>query len=195
MRSVNGDGQSHYEVLGVTPDASVDRIKKAYLAAAREAHPDHHTDSDGGRGRAEIRMRRINEAWATLSDTDERSRYDRDRLRSVGGRTVPGRAFHAASAAHEAPFRPVDERDDGAEEGFDERDDRPITDSALPRWLTMTPVVLLLGGFAGLLFGAIVGSGGVMALAIVFVVISGILFLVAAPLVALGRAARGDRRR
>ena len=40
---------------------------------------------------------------------------------------------------------------------FDERDDRPITDSRLPRWLTMLPVCLVIGGLLSLVFGAFVG--------------------------------------
>lgn len=192
MRRVSGAAKSHYEVLGVTPDASVDRIKKAYLAAARDAHPDFHTDDDVARMHAEDQMRRINAAWAVLSDPDERSYYDRQRLAADRAPQRPGPAFHAGSAGHEAPFRPLFDED--VEEGFDERDDRPITDSSLPRWMTMAPVVLLGGGFGGLLFGAILGSGNMMVLAIISMVVSGVLFLVAAPLIALGRAARADRR-
>ena len=46
-----------HDVLGVTPDASMAEIKKAYLAAARQAHPDFHNQSDAAQLAAEERMR------------------------------------------------------------------------------------------------------------------------------------------
>ena len=66
----------------MTPDASMSDIKKAYLAAARDAHPDFHTQADGARQAAEERMRELNAAWAVLGDVDERSWYDRQRLQA-----------------------------------------------------------------------------------------------------------------
>lgn len=59
---------SHYEVLGVTPAASGEELRRAYLAQARRHHPD-----TGGDAAA---MTRLNEAWAVLSDPVQRRRYD-----------------------------------------------------------------------------------------------------------------------
>ena len=185
---MSGDLPKHYDVLGVAPEASMAEIKRAYLSAARGAHPDLHHDTEQDRQGAEDRMRRINQAWAVLGDVDERAAYDRQRMRDAPPR--PGPRHHRARHSG-AGFRPFD---DGPDPGFDEEDDRPITDSALPPWLAMAPAVLLVGGFVGLLFGAIVGAGSVMTLGIVSMVVSGALFLVAAPIVALGRAIRGERR-
>lgn len=162
-------------------------IKRAYLAAAREAHPDLHHETEGARQGAEDRMRRINQAWSVLGDVDERAAYDRHRLRDTPPRPGPR---HHRDRHSGAAFRPFD---DGPDPEFDEDDDRPITDSALPQWLALAPAGLLVGGFVGLLFGAILGAGSVMTLGIVSMVVSGVLFLVAAPLVALGRAIRGER--
>ena len=36
--------QDPYKVLGVSPDASQDEIKKAYRRKAKENHPDLHPD-------------------------------------------------------------------------------------------------------------------------------------------------------
>ncbi len=163
-------------------------IKRAYLAAARVAHPDLHNDSEASRRAAEDRMRRINQAWAVLSDPDERSAYDRQRLRESPPQ--PGPRHHRVRHSGEA-FRPFD---DGPDEEFDEADDRPITDSALPRWLAIGPAGLLFGGFAAILFGAILGAGRIISLGIVSMIAAGVLLLVAAPIVALSAAIRGERR-
>ena len=181
-------GSKHYQVLGVAPEASMAEIKRAYLAAARTAHPDLHNETESSRRAAEDRMRRINEAWAVLGDPDERAAYDRERLRDSPPR--PGPRHHRARHSGDA-FRPFD---DGPDDEFDDADDRPITDSALPQWLAMGPAILLVGGFAAILFGAVLGAGGVMSLGIVSMLVSGVLFLIAAPIVALGRAIRGERR-
>jgi hypothetical protein len=50
---------SPYEVLGVSPSASPEEIRRAYLALARRHHPDAGGSAD--------QMRRLNEAWAALS--------------------------------------------------------------------------------------------------------------------------------
>jgi hypothetical protein len=52
---------SPYEVLGVSPDASPEEIRRAYVTLARRHHPDA-----GGRDED---MRRLNDAWAALSST------------------------------------------------------------------------------------------------------------------------------
>jgi molecular chaperone DnaJ len=62
-----------YEVLGVSRDASVDEIKKAYRKMAIQYHP----DKNPGDAEAEERFKEIAEAYAILSDQDKRARYDR----------------------------------------------------------------------------------------------------------------------
>ncbi|MEM9710703.1 MAG: J domain-containing protein [Actinomycetota bacterium] len=64
---------THYDVLGIGPDASHDVVRRAYRALAREVHPDHHEGDDAGAGAA---MARLNEAWAVLSDPERRAHYD-----------------------------------------------------------------------------------------------------------------------
>src|SRR4051794_30942260 len=59
---------THYDVLGVAVGASRADIHRAYLALARRHHPDAGGD--------EATMRKINQAWAVLSDSSRRRRYD-----------------------------------------------------------------------------------------------------------------------
>lgn len=60
-----------YEVLGVSPDASQEEIKRAYRALARRHHPDVSGDPE-----AEHRFKEINLAYQTLSDPAKRRQYD-----------------------------------------------------------------------------------------------------------------------
>ena len=62
-----------YEVLGVTPDADADEIKKSYRKLARESHPDANPDDP----QAEARFKDLSAASEILSDPDKRARYDR----------------------------------------------------------------------------------------------------------------------
>ncbi|MEO0492017.1 MAG: J domain-containing protein [Actinomycetota bacterium] len=179
----------HYEVLGVTPDASMSEIKKAYLKAARDAHPDFHTESETARLSAEDRMRDINAAWAVLGDVDERSYYDRQRLRAERGQRPTG-GFQASTTAGQT-FRPFDLSDDD-EDSFDERDDRPITNSSLPRWFQLMPATLIVGGFVSLAFGALVGILVLVTLGLISMLLGGLSFMIA-PIIAVGMAARSER--
>ncbi|GJM37514.1 MAG: hypothetical protein DHS20C19_08810 [Acidimicrobiales bacterium] len=181
-------GDAHYRELGVDPSASAAEVRRAYLSLARDAHPDFHTGSESGRRRAEERMRRINAAWAVLGDVDARADYDRARLRGT-----PRPTFHAASHGSvdgADPWRPFDE---GDPLGFDDRDDRPITNSALPSWMKTVPALGILFGLAALISGALVGFEGLALIGLYLVLLSIGLFL-AAPLVALSMSRSQDRR-
>lgn len=72
--------RDYYEVLGVDRDASDADIKRAFREKARMYHPDINPDNAG----AEDRFKEINEAYAVLSDTRTRSRYDRYGFSAVG---------------------------------------------------------------------------------------------------------------
>jgi curved DNA-binding protein CbpA len=60
-----------YDVLGTSPDASGDELRRAYYRGARLSHPDLHPGCD-----ASEPMRRLNAAWTVLGDPDQRRRYD-----------------------------------------------------------------------------------------------------------------------
>ncbi|UCF68842.1 MAG: molecular chaperone DnaJ [Acidobacteriota bacterium] len=66
-------GKDYYNVLGVERDASADQVKKAYRRRALELHPDRNPD----RADAEERFKELSEAYAVLSDPQQRARYDR----------------------------------------------------------------------------------------------------------------------
>ena len=65
--------RDYYEVLGVSKTASEDEIKKAYRSLAKKYHP----DMNPGDKEAEVKFKEVNEAYAVLSDSDKRSKYDR----------------------------------------------------------------------------------------------------------------------
>lgn len=69
----------HYEVLGVSRDASEDEIKKAYRKLARELHPDVNPDPT-----AAERFKLVTHAYEVLSDANSRSAYDRGGSQGFG---------------------------------------------------------------------------------------------------------------
>lgn len=68
---------SHYDVLGVSPNASQDEIRSAYLRRAKFLHPDAHPGAtDAMVAELNRAMGALNEAWDVLGDPDSRARYD-----------------------------------------------------------------------------------------------------------------------
>lgn len=70
-----------YATLGVPKDADQAAIKKAYRKLARELHPDQNP----GDAAAEARFKEVGEAYAVLSDPEQRSQYDAIRAMAGGG--------------------------------------------------------------------------------------------------------------
>ena len=75
-----------YAVLGVTKDADAATIKKAYRKLARQLHPDQNP----GDAKAEARFKDIGEAYAVLSDPEQRQQYDQLRAMAGGARFTAG---------------------------------------------------------------------------------------------------------
>lgn len=76
--------QDFYKLLGVSRDADVTEIKKAYRNLARKYHPDkNHGDPE-----AEEMFKAVSVAYEVLSDPEKRSKYDQfgiDGLRQSAG--------------------------------------------------------------------------------------------------------------
>jgi hypothetical protein len=174
----------HYELLGVDAEASMGEIRAAYVALARENHPDRHVGDEGRRLRAETKMRELNAAWAALGSVEARSAYDRSRLETSRSASRP----RHADVGDATEWRPYVA---GGVDGFDERDDRPITSGGLPPWLTLAPPLLFFGGLIGFVIGGFIGIMPIVALAATSVVLSVALFLIA-PLVAMAASRRED---
>ncbi len=64
--------ENYYAVLGVSVDANNDTLKRAYRQLARRFHP----DLAGVNPQAANEMKRINRAYAVLSDPEKRQSYD-----------------------------------------------------------------------------------------------------------------------
>ncbi|MDY6930834.1 MAG: molecular chaperone DnaJ [Halobacteriota archaeon] len=66
--------RDYYEVLGISKNAQINEIKRAYRVLAKEHHPDMNKDNIK---ESEERFKEISEAYAVLCDVDKRARYDR----------------------------------------------------------------------------------------------------------------------
>jgi len=167
----------------VPPTATLAEIRAAYVALARE----HHPDRLGGRAdvvqaASAARMARVNAAWTVLSDPARRAAYDvrhgvDDRPGSYA--RDPGAAFH-----------PFDDGDD-----VDPRllDDTPTGAPTLPRALAFVPAAFAVFGAGGVALGALLGLGGLLIAGFFVLALSGLSFL-ALPFLVLIRASRSERR-
>lgn len=65
--------RDYYEVLGVSKGADAEELKRAYRKLAMQYHPDRNVGDE----QAEVRFKEVSEAYAVLSDSDKKARYDR----------------------------------------------------------------------------------------------------------------------
>lgn len=83
-------GKSYYEILGVSPDAAVDDIRRAYKELARVYHPDSHYFDEILGARAappseDETFKIITNAYNILMDVEQRAQYDRILPRNLAG--------------------------------------------------------------------------------------------------------------
>jgi len=100
-------GPDLYQVLGVTPDADADELRRAYRRRLRQVHPDTREAVDDGMAdpAAEARfqrdLRRVLYAYQVLRNPARRAGYDAERIarsarrpdrppRGAGSRTTAG---------------------------------------------------------------------------------------------------------
>ena len=177
-----------YAVLGVSRDAPVEEIRRAYLSLARDTHPDVRGDDPA----ADEQMRRINLAWEMLSDEDSRAAIDRRLTQPVA---PPVDQSSAPAGDRASP--PRDDIDSDFDFDFDQRnldaDDRPITEGDLPGWMRLgAPAAFVFGVFA--VIGGVMAGGFVLVrLGLVLLGLSALLFLLS-PFVVLVRSRGGPLR-
>ena len=78
--------RDYYEILGIQKNASDQQIKSAYRKQALQYHPDRNQ----GNKDAEEKFKEAAEAYAILSDSDKRTRYDRFGHAGVSSQTGGG---------------------------------------------------------------------------------------------------------
>jgi hypothetical protein len=94
-----------YAVLGVPRHATALQVARAHRRLAKRHHPDLYEGAEGAAAAA-ARMRRINEAWAILSNPVARADYDREH--PAAG--TPASGHWAASRASINPSSPSSTR-------------------------------------------------------------------------------------
>ena len=66
--------QNYYEILEVNKNASPEIIEKAYKTLVKKYHPDLQKDEN--KNKYEEKIKKINEAYDILSDSEKRKKYD-----------------------------------------------------------------------------------------------------------------------
>ncbi|MEV8273466.1 DnaJ C-terminal domain-containing protein [Microbacterium sp. NPDC077184] len=86
MASQDWFEKDFYATLGVAKDVTASDLKKTYRKLARTYHP----DSNQGDAKAEAKFKEISEAYAVLSDPEQRQEYDQMRAMGSGARFTAG---------------------------------------------------------------------------------------------------------
>lgn len=172
-------GVTHYERLGVSRKADASTIRRAYVQAARQAHPDRPTGD-------ERLMRELNAAWAVLSNPETRAAYDRTLARPT---PIPPQANVRQPERHFQPHP--------AYSGVVDDDPMDLDDDGDPATnpggaALVLPVLMWIAAFVCTVYGLLGGVFPLVAMGFILAVLGGIGFL-AAPLLALGKASSAER--
>jgi curved DNA-binding protein CbpA len=82
-----GSGRTYYDFLGVSPTATPQQIRRAYVALMKRCHPDHSAHID--KKRASDFAAFVNRSYAVLKDPRKRARYDAYLVRRSRGHQAP----------------------------------------------------------------------------------------------------------
>ena len=85
--------RDYYDILGISKDASEDQIKQSFRSLARKYHPDKNPDDP----EAESMFKEIQEAYAILSNPEERRKYDVFGHERPGGSPFGSRGFQGVN--------------------------------------------------------------------------------------------------
>jgi hypothetical protein len=129
---------THYDVLGVSQNASVEDLRRAYLDLARSLHPDRTLGAAAAEAElASRRMQEVNEAWRVLKEPASRGAYDRA-IAAKRRQTRSSTPRHAAAG----------EEDEDLDKPFVSAPAQPgdlgvSVVRALP-WLTVTAILVII---------------------------------------------------
>ena len=169
---------THYEVLGVGPDAGFDEIQRAYRLLALRHHPDVAPDADPST------MASINGAWSVLSDPVRRHNYDFE----LGHPEPPPRP---APPRPEDGWRPLDDDDDDDVDP-DTLSDEPYAPARRrpSDMLVMTPVLMVMSAIGLFFLSVMTGAAALRTFSMVLVPVSGVGFVMAPLMVMLRSRSR-----
>jgi molecular chaperone DnaJ len=111
-----------YQVLGVSPTASPEELKKTYRRLAKQFHPDRRP----GDKQAEERFKEISQAYDTLGDPAKRKQYDQMKaafsqgFRPEGGFDFGGMDFDLGDIFSQAGRRGGQRSRPGGRRGFED---------------------------------------------------------------------------
>lgn len=103
IRRIMNPKSTYYDILGVSPNASEDEIKKAYRRLLKAYHPDRYDTDPVKKKAANIVLAKINPARDVLADAVARKKYDISiKVSSSAGANRPS-GFSASEAKKWTP--------------------------------------------------------------------------------------------
>jgi hypothetical protein len=134
-----------YAVLGVTPSATPDDLRRSFRQRAKEVHPDRNPDKSNW---AHDQFERLNDAYDVLSDTTLRAEYDEKRGRYRRHRGSDGMAWwerpHPKSSEPSPPEREYPVHAPGSPSASPKRRRQPVYEYIYGRRHTYRPYQALL---------------------------------------------------